>query len=80
MPTTVRDNIKQEVGNLNTNLRIHTKTVDKQNKLTDDIEKIKEAKKELEQASWKVSQQAYQSGGSSDDSSNNEEKKEEEKK
>lgn len=51
----------------------------------DDIDKIVEAKKELEQASWKVSQQAYQGSGSTDSSSGDqtsggEEKKEEEKK
>ena len=56
----------------------------------DDIEKIKEGKKELEQASWKVSQAAYSSSGnaSSDENQSNEGestkkeegKKEEEKK
>merc|ERR1712085_64142 len=40
----------------------------------EDTEKVTEAKKELEQASWKVSQQAYQGGGatsSSEDSNSN---------
>merc|ERR1712061_319851 len=31
----------------------------------EDTDKVSEAKKELEQASWKVSQQAYQGGGAS---------------
>ena len=35
----------------------------------DDVDKIVETKKELEQASWKASQQAYQGGGSSSESS-----------
>merc|ERR1719223_1859895 len=35
----------------------------------DDTDKVVEAKKELEQASWKASQQAYQGGGASTDSS-----------
>lgn len=59
----------------------------------DDTDKIVEAKKELEQASWKASQQAYQGGGSTDAGSSSDsgsdqkegekkegEKKEEEKK
>jgi len=36
----------------------------------EDTDKVSEAKKELEQASWKVSQQAYQGGGASSSSSN----------
>lgn len=53
---------------------------------SDDTDKIVESKKELEQASWKASQQAYQGGGASDSSSSSNssesgsEKKEEEKK
>jgi len=40
----------------------------------DDVDKIVEAKKELEQASWKASQQAYQgSGASSSDASSSQE-------
>ncbi|CAD7956914.1 unnamed protein product [Amoebophrya sp. A25] len=49
----------------------------------DDGEKIAEAKKELEQASWKVSQAAYQGGGSGESSENSDSSsgaKEEEKK
>lgn len=52
--------------------------------VSDDVDKIQEAKKELEQASWKVSQQAYNSSaGDSNDSSSDqqsEEKKQEEEK
>jgi molecular chaperone DnaK len=49
----------------------------------DDTDAIVEKKKELEQLSWKVSQQAYNAGGSSDSGSSDSqegEKKEEEKK
>jgi len=48
----------------------------------DDTEKIVSTKKELEQASWKASQQAYQGGGadsSSSDSSSSENKEGENK-
>merc|ERR1712085_145256 len=46
----------------------------------DDGDKIVEAKKELEQASWKVSQAAYQGAGGDSSSNESSEKKEEEKK
>lgn len=42
----------------------------------DDVEKIVETKKELEQASWKASQQAYQGGGATSESSGDQQQQE----
>lgn len=47
---------------------------------SDDTDKIVEAKGDLEKASWKASQQAYQGGGASEGQQESEKKNEEEKK